>query len=290
MENVGLTVGIQTKLNRSHLHHGREALILPCLGRTERDITAAGEQFVTVEDSMSMVHSSRGKLLPGSPHLRSEIQIICGIAARPLRPRLRAGSPPRTASTGRAWHGTTRHPTPHRARRPRLPRLRGAGRAPGRLRAAQRRARLARLRDPDRQGTHHRQPADGGRRPRRAICCCRPCAPTTSSTPRVYGYDDRYRGIKHGRNVVFVNPEDLTALGLADGDMVDLVSRRRGRRAPAARSAGGRLPDARRAAPRRTTPRPTCSCRSTRVADESNTPVSKSIVVRLEHAQTSSAT
>ena len=79
MENVGLTVGIQTKLNRSHLHHGREALILPCLGRTERDVTAAGDQFVTVEDSMSMVHSSRGKLLPGSPQLRSEVQIICGI-------------------------------------------------------------------------------------------------------------------------------------------------------------------------------------------------------------------
>src|SRR3954470_18767387 len=80
MEKVGLTVGIQTKLNRSHLHHGREALILPCLGRTERDMTAAGEQFVTVEDSMSMVHSSRGKLLPGSPLQRSEVQIVCGIA------------------------------------------------------------------------------------------------------------------------------------------------------------------------------------------------------------------
>ena len=77
----------QTKLNRSHLCHGREALILPCLGRTERDIAAAGEQFVTVEDSMSMVHSSRGRLLPGSPQLRSEVAIVAGIAARAVRRR-----------------------------------------------------------------------------------------------------------------------------------------------------------------------------------------------------------
>src|SRR3954469_5359597 len=60
MGNCKLTVHVATKLNRSHLHHGREALLLPCLGRTERDVQAGGEQFVTVEDSMSMVHPSTG--------------------------------------------------------------------------------------------------------------------------------------------------------------------------------------------------------------------------------------
>ena len=74
-----LTVHISTKLNRSHLSHGREALILPCLGRTERDDRVTGEQFVTVEDSMSMVHASRGRLAPGSPQLRSEVAIVTGL-------------------------------------------------------------------------------------------------------------------------------------------------------------------------------------------------------------------
>ncbi|HEY9351801.1 MAG TPA: FdhF/YdeP family oxidoreductase, partial [Nocardioides sp.] len=63
LANVGLTVQISTKLNRSHLHHGREGLILPCLGRTERDETGGREQYVTVEDSMGMVHASYGRLL-----------------------------------------------------------------------------------------------------------------------------------------------------------------------------------------------------------------------------------
>ena len=58
---------IATKLNRSHLVHGRDALILPCLGRTESDIQASGPQVVTVEDSMSMVHASRGRNKPASP-------------------------------------------------------------------------------------------------------------------------------------------------------------------------------------------------------------------------------
>ena len=79
MSSCGLTVHVSTKLNRSHLVHGTEALILPCLGRTERDTQAGGDQFVTVEDSMSMVHASHGRLDPGSPHLRSEVAIVTGL-------------------------------------------------------------------------------------------------------------------------------------------------------------------------------------------------------------------
>jgi molybdopterin-dependent oxidoreductase alpha subunit len=82
MANCALTVHVATKLNRSHLHHGREALVLPCLGRTERDVRSAGEQVVTVEDSMGMVHGSRGIPAPASPDLRSEVSIVTELGRR----------------------------------------------------------------------------------------------------------------------------------------------------------------------------------------------------------------
>jgi molybdopterin-dependent oxidoreductase alpha subunit len=77
---LDLTVQVSTKLNRSHLVHGRDALILPCLGRTEVDVQATGPQSITVEDSMSMVHASAGRNVPASEHLRSEPAIVAGIA------------------------------------------------------------------------------------------------------------------------------------------------------------------------------------------------------------------
>lgn len=80
LQNCDLTVQISTKLNRSHLVHGKTALILPTLGRTDLDLQADGEQFVTVEDSMGVVHSSKGVLEPISEHLLSEPAIVAGIA------------------------------------------------------------------------------------------------------------------------------------------------------------------------------------------------------------------
>ena len=80
LNKVEFTVQVSTKLNRSHLVTGKEALILPCLGRTERDIQNGTEQFVTVENSMGVVHMSRGGLKPASENLYSEVRIICGIA------------------------------------------------------------------------------------------------------------------------------------------------------------------------------------------------------------------
>jgi molybdopterin-dependent oxidoreductase alpha subunit len=84
MRRLELSVHVATKLNRSHLLTGKHSFILPCLGRTERDQQATGPQAVTVEDSMSMVHASRGKLTPASEALRSEPAIIAGIAAATL--------------------------------------------------------------------------------------------------------------------------------------------------------------------------------------------------------------
>jgi molybdopterin-dependent oxidoreductase alpha subunit len=87
LRNLDLTVHVSTKLNRSHLIHGRDALILPCLGRTEIDIQAAGPQSVTVEDSMSMVHASAGRNAPASEHLKSEPAIVAGVARATLGTR-----------------------------------------------------------------------------------------------------------------------------------------------------------------------------------------------------------
>ena len=89
LRRLELTVQISTKLNRSHLVHGREALILPCLGRTEIDVQATGPQSVTVEDSMSMVHASLGMNSPASAHLRSEPAIVAGLARATLGTRSR---------------------------------------------------------------------------------------------------------------------------------------------------------------------------------------------------------
>ena len=86
---------VSTKLNRSHLVHGRQALILPCLGRTEKDHQAGGLQSITVEDSMSMVHLSVGMKAPASPHLLSEPAIIAGMA--------RAALPDTAARRGRSY-------------------------------------------------------------------------------------------------------------------------------------------------------------------------------------------
>ena len=84
IQNIGLTVQVSTKLNRSHLITGKEALILPCLGRTESDVQASGEQFVSVENSMGQVHRSMGRLPPASPDLRSEPWIVARMAAATL--------------------------------------------------------------------------------------------------------------------------------------------------------------------------------------------------------------
>ncbi len=85
LQNCDLTVHISTKLNRSHLIHGKKALILPCLGRSEKDIQESGEQFVSVENSMGVVHQSHGHLAPLSSELKSETAIVCGIADNTLK-------------------------------------------------------------------------------------------------------------------------------------------------------------------------------------------------------------
>ena len=177
MRNAELTVHVSTKLNRSHVVHGRTALILPALGRSEKDLTGGREQRVTVEDSMSAVHASKGPLDPASDQLRSEVDIVCSLALATLG-----------GEHGIPW-GVFRddyHDDPA-ADRPRGARLRGVRRegrsSPAASRCRTRRATAASSRP--RPGRRSSRPARSRcSRCRRGTCCCRRCGRTTSSTPR----------------------------------------------------------------------------------------------------------
>jgi molybdopterin-dependent oxidoreductase alpha subunit len=271
-----LTVQVSTKLNRSHAVTGGAALILPTLGRTELDPQPAGPQFVTVEDSMSVVHASHGGLRPASPHLRSEVRIVCELARRVLGDRVPVRWEELAADYGEIRAHIERVVPGCQDYRERVARPGGftldnpvrderrfttvTGKAnftvnelrvlrlpPGRLL-------LQTVRSHDQYNT------------------------------TIYGLDDRYRGIRKGRRVVFVSPQDLAELGLADGDHVDLVSEWEDgveRRAPGFRVVS--YPTARGCAaayfPETNVLVPLDS-----TAEVSNTPTSKSTVVRLEAA------
>jgi formate dehydrogenase major subunit len=279
LRNCSLTVQVSTKLNRSHLVHGRTALILPSLGRTDKDVQATGKQFVTVEDSMSMVHRSRGSLTPSSIHMRSEVAIVCGIAETLFGPghpvpwasftadydlirdaisrvvpgfdgfnikvRQKEGfglpHPPRDSRTFQTETGKANFAVNDLVWLP-VP--------PGRLM-------LQTMRSHDQYNT------------------------------TIYGLDDRYRGVKGGRRVLFVNARDIEKLGYRDGDHVDVISEWKNR--------SGNIEE-RRADNFRLVAYPTPVGNAAayypetnplipldHVADKSNTPVSKAILIRLEH-------
>jgi len=215
LRRARLTVHVSTKINRSHLVCGETGLILPTLGRTEKDVQATGEQFVSVEDSTCSVHASRGPLKPASEHLRSEVAIVTGIAERTLGDRYgidwramredyrvirthisrvvpgcesyevsvdRPGGfvlphPPRDSRTFHTASGRAEFTTSP---------IELLQVAPGQLV-------LQTLRSHDQFNT------------------------------TIYGLDDRYRGILGGRRVIFVNADDLAELGLANNQLVDLI-------------------------------------------------------------------
>lgn len=276
MRGCRTTVHISTKLNRSHTVCGETALILPTLGRTERDIQAGGEQFVTVENSMSEVHTSRGRLQPASPLLLSEVAILCRLARRTLD-GARADIP---WEEFEADYGTIRD----RISRV-VPGLHDFNRRVTRPGGIQ-------LPNPVNEGVYHNAV---GKALFTRNAWEMPHAPeghlllqTMRSHDQwntvPYTSNDRYRGIRGSRRVVLVNPEDITGLGLAEGQYVDLV---------------GVWQDnaERRAAGFRVVPYPTTrGCAAAyypetnvlvpleSVADGSNQPTSKGIVVRLEPA------
>jgi molybdopterin-dependent oxidoreductase alpha subunit len=273
LRGTALTVQVSTKLNRSHTVTGRRALILPTLGRTERDRTGGREQVVSVEDSMGVVHASRGRLRPASEHLRSEVDIVTGLGTRLL--------------AGRAdWAGMAHDYAIVRGHVARV--------VPGFAEYEDRLAHPGGFVLPHGPRDDRRFDTPDGRahftvnevRPLE-VPAGRLILQTVRSHDQfnttIYGLDDRARGIKDGRRVVFVNPDDLAELGIADASYVDLVSEwsdgdRRAQRFrvvsyPTARGcAAAYFPETNVLVPLDS------------VADGSNTPTSKAVVVRLEPA------
>lgn len=213
---LDLSVQICTKLNRTCLLTARESLILPCLGRTERDVQAEGIQFITVEDSMSMVHASTGRLNPASDLLKSEPAIIAGLAKATL------------PDTKVDWDSLIANYDRIRDKIeevfPDFFEFNTRVREPGgfRLRVG---ASTREWGTPD--GKAHflvmnAMDEDDGRDD----------TPLTLMTVRshdqynttIYGFNDRYRGISGRRDVLFANEEDMRELGFKQGDVVDVVA------------------------------------------------------------------
>ncbi len=215
LSRLQLSVGIHTKLNRSHLTFGAEALILPCLGRTDLDMQASGPQFVTVEDSMSMVHASRGMKMPCSPHLRSEPAIVAGIAAATLT----SGTIPwrdLVADYDRIRDRIERCVPGFESYNERV-RLPGGFHLPNA--ASERRWLTASGRAEFKVMADAVLPTSG-----RGELCLTTIRSHDQYNTTIYGFDDRYRGVRATRDVLFVNAEDLRDLGLAEGSRVDVVA------------------------------------------------------------------
>jgi molybdopterin-dependent oxidoreductase alpha subunit len=272
MARCRLTVQIATKLNRGHLVTGAQALILPCLGRTERDVQASGEQFVTVEDTMGVVHQSRGVLPSASEHLRSEPAIVAGIARAALGAESRVD-----------WQGLVddydrirahiEHVVPGFVQYNRRVREPGGFYLPNA-------AREGVFTTPSKRARFTVHPI-----PERVLADGQLLLTTVRSHDQfnttIYGEDDRYRGIYGGRRVVFLNAEDMRARGIAKDQWVDLVSHFgvERRRAERFRAVPYAIPRGCAAAyyPETNVLVPIAS-----VSDGSNQPASKSIVVTVE--------
>ncbi|VVN84896.1 FdhF/YdeP family oxidoreductase [Pseudomonas fluorescens] len=222
LSNCDLTVQISTKLNRSHLAHGKEALILPCLGRTDIDLQKQGPQAVTVEDSFSMVHASNGQLRPISKLMRSEPSIIAGIAAATL------GTHPVD------WNWLV---ADYRRIRELI-----ADTIPGFKDFNQRLENPGGFYLGSSAGARRWNTASGRANFRPNILPIDLVHERTRATgilpdlimqsmrshdqynTTIYGLDDRYRGVKGQRDVLFVNEADIIRLGFKPGQTADIVS------------------------------------------------------------------
>ena len=272
LRSCELTAHISTKLNRSHLIIGRTALILPCLGRSEIDIQAEGPQFVTLENSMSIVNRSKGHAKPASGHLRSEPAIIAGMAKATLgnrsavnwnrlvgnyariRDSIARVIPGFENFNERIREGYFRLPNPTRDRREFSNREKKA------------------------KFTIHRievQCLESGQYWMMTI------RSHDQFNTTIYGLDDRYRGVYNGRRVIFMNPDDMREAGLQQGQFVDLTSHFRGEKRTAAH-----FQVASYEIPRRCTatyyPEANPLVHLGSVGEISDTPASKSVIITID--------
>jgi len=277
LKRTRLTVQVSTKLNRSHLVTGKQSLILPCLGRTERDVRETGEQFVSVENSMGVVSMSKGTLPPASDTLLSETVLVARLAEATLEGRSQvrwrwlAEDHDRIRELiAKVIPGFERYNVRVRERGgfalPNGPRE-------GRFTTADGKAHF----------TVH-QMAKHELLPGQWLMMTIRTHDQFNTT--IYGLEDRYRGLKHERRVVLLNAEDLREHGLRPGQVVDLVSHFQGEQRVARRfiivaydiprrCAATYFPEANVLVPLHS------------VADTSNTPASKSVVISLKPSEAS---
>nr|WP_267135797.1 FdhF/YdeP family oxidoreductase [Vibrio sp. D54] len=222
MRNCNLTVHISTKLNRSHLVTGKDALILPCLGRTEIDQQATGPQGVTVEDTFSMVHISFGQLKPRSEHLRSEPAIIAGIAnatlgAKPIDwlwaiedyDRIRDLIAD-TISGFTDFNHKLKQPGGFHLVNPAAERRWNTPSGKAQFSSSELPKQLI-----------SEAILEKGQKPDLILQTMRSHDQYNTT---LYGLNDRYRGVFGMREVLFINEADIRKLGFEPGDKVDMVS------------------------------------------------------------------
>lgn len=275
ISRCNLTVQISTKLNRGHLITGRQALILPCLGRTEKDWQESGEQFVSVEDTTGVVHLSRGVLKPASEHLRSEPAIIAGMAQATL------GNNTTVDWAGlMANYDRIREHIEHVV--PGFTQYNARVRQPGGFY----------LPNPPYQGQFKTKTKRAKFTvhpiPKRTLAENQLLLTTIRSHDQfnttIYSENDRYRGISNGRRIVFLNGEDIRRLDLKIGQWVDLVSHFESetRRAERFRVISYEIPRGCAAA---YYPETNVLVPLRDVAEGSDQPASKSIVITIEAAR-----
>ncbi|MDX6271434.1 MAG: hypothetical protein QOD28_2657, partial [Acidobacteriota bacterium] len=276
LRRLRLTVQVSTKLNRAHLITGEQALILPCLGRTEIDRQATGEQFVSAENSMGVVQSSRGNLQPASTELLSEVMIVARLAEATLGGRggsvvnwmeLAADYDLIRERISRVIVGFDDYN--ERVRRP------GGFYLPNLAREREWKTASGKA-----QFTVHSLP-------RHELAPGQFLMMTIRSHDQfnttIYGLDDRYRGIRNERRVVLLNPEDIREAGLEAGAVVDLIGHFEGEERVARRFIVVPYSIPRRSAATYF-PETNVLVPINSVAEKSNTPASKSVVISLRPA------
>ncbi len=214
MRGLDLAVHIATKLNRSHLLLARQSFLLPCLGRTEIDMQASGPQSVTVEDSMSMVHASRGGLKPASEHLKSEPAIIAAMAMATL-PNTKVRWTEMIADYSKIRDGIE-------SVFPAFSDFNARIQHPGGFRlyvAASEREWLT----PNKKANFLVYSGLEEDPPRDNALTLTTIRSHDQYNTTMYGLNDRYRGITGRRDVIFVNENDLSKRGLSHGDLVDVT-------------------------------------------------------------------
>ena len=275
IQNCDLTVQISTKPNRSHLITGKTALILPCLGRTERDVTIKGDQIVSVENSMGVVHSSRGSARPASKELMSEPSIVAGIASI-LDTKLGDSGIPwsefsedydlirnlieSTIPGFDSYNERVRNPPGFYLPNP---------------------PRDSRTFNTDSGKANFRVHPISVISPGDEQFVMMTIRSHDQYNTTIYGLDDRYRGIKQARRIVLMCKADMDRLGIKTGAMVDLTSHFEGDSltAPKWRVVEYEIPSGNIAT---YFPEANCLIPLNSVAEGSNTPTSKSVCVTVQ--------